>query len=294
MKARKYICKAILYIVMTLIAVLMIYPLFSMVCMSFFTEEEISMVPRPFFAQAMQWKNYAEAFSVAGTWTDDFETVSVPYMLLYIKNSFLVLILYLLGTVLSATLCAYAFAKVNFAFKNVIFMVILATMMIPSAVTMIPMFIVYKFFGMLDSLLPLWVPVWFGGGAVNIFLLRQFMRGIPNDLLESAEIDGAGHFRRMLQIVMPNCVPIILYIILTSTMGVWNDFFTPLLYVTEKSQWTLALGIANIVQTNDAGLVSKQNLLMAACVIMTLFPLVLFGLGQRYFIESVTMTGLKG
>jgi len=112
--------------------------------------------------------------------------------------------------------------------------------------------------------------------------------------LESASIDGAGHLRKLFKIVVPNCVPILIYIAMQSAMGTWNDFFTPLLYVNEKEKWTLALGVASIIQTNDSGLVTQKHLLMAACTIMTLFPLGLFIGGQKYFIENVAITGVKG
>ena len=219
---------------------------------------------------------------------------SMPYMVVYLLNSIYVVVGNVAGTVLSSTLCSYGFAKIKFKFREPIFFAVLATMMIPGSVTMLSMFTVYKNLGMMNTRLPLWLPVWFGGGAVNIFLLRQFMRGLPNDILESASIDGAGHLRKLFQIVVPNCVPILIYIAMQSAMGTWNDFFTPLLYVNEKEKWTLALGVASIIQTNDSGLVTKKHLLMAACTIMTVFPLGLFIGGQKYFIENVAITGVKG
>ena len=272
-----------------------LFPLYLMVEMSLFTSNDVFEIPRRLFPSALTFSNYVECFTIAGYVPDEWgNPTSMPYMVVYLLNSIYVVVGNVAGTVLSSTLCSYGFAKIKFKFREPIFFAVLATMMIPGSVTMLSMFTVYKNLGMMNTRLPLWLPVWFGGGAVNIFLLRQFMRGLPNDILESASIDGAGHLRKLFQIVVPNCVPILIYIAMQSAMGTWNDFFTPLLYVNEKEKWTLALGVASIIQTNDSGLVTKKHLLMAACTIMTVFPLGLFIGGQKYFIENVAITGVKG
>ena len=289
------VIKIVVYAFLVLLSLAFLFPLYLMVEMSLFTSNDVFEIPRRLFPSALTFSNYVECFTIAGYVPDEWgNPTSMPYMVVYLLNSIYVVVGNVAGTVLSSTLCSYGFAKIKFKFREPIFFAVLATMMIPGSVTMLSMFTVYKNLGMMNTRLPLWLPVWFGGGAVNIFLLRQFMRGLPNDILESASIDGAGHLRKLFQIVVPNCVPILIYIAMQSAMGTWNDFFTPLLYVNEKEKWPLALGVASIIQTNDSGLVTKKHLLMAACTIMTVFPLGLFIGGQKYFIENVAITGVKG
>ena len=289
------VIKIVVYAFLVLLSLAFLFPLYLMVEMSLFTSNDVFEIPRRLFPSALTFSNYVECFTIAGYVPDEWgNPTSMPYMVVYLLNSIYVVVGNVAGTVLSSTLCSYGLAKIKFKFREPIFFAVLATMMIPGSVTMLSMFTVYKNLGMMNTRLPLWLPVWFGGGAVNIFLLRQFMRGLPNDILESASIDGAGHLRKLFQIVVPNCVPILIYIAMQSAMGTWNDFFTPLLYVNEKEKWTLALGVASIIQTNDSGLVTKKHLLMAACTIMTVFPLGLFIGGQKYFIENVAITGVKG
>lgn len=289
------VIKIVVYAFLVLLSLAFLFPLYLMVEMSLFTSNDVFEIPRRLFPSALTFSNYVECFTIAGYLPDEWgNPTSMPYMVVYLLNSIYVVVGNVTGTVLASTLCSYGFAKIKFKFREPIFFAVLATMMIPGSVTMLSMFTVYKNLGMMNTRLPLWLPVWFGGGAVNIFLLRQFMRGLPNDILESASIDGAGHLRKLFQIVVPNCVPILIYIAMQSAMGTWNDFFTPLLYVNEKEKWTLALGVASIIQTNDSGLVTKKHLLMAACTIMTVFPLGLFIGGQKYFIENVAITGVKG
>ncbi len=289
------VIKIVVYAFLVLLSLAFLFPLYLMVEMSLFTSNDVFEIPRRLFPSALTFSNYVECFTIAGYVPDEWgNPTSMPYMVVYLLNSIYVVVGNVAGTVLSSTLCSYGFAKIKFKFREPIFFAVLATMMIPGSVTMLSMFTVYKNLGMMNTRLPLWLPVWFGGGAVNIFLLRQFMRGLPNDILESASIDGAGHLRKLFQIVVPNCVPILIYIAMQSAMGTWNDFFTPLLYVNEKEKWTLALGVASIIQTKDSGLVTKKHLLMAACTIMTVFPLGLFIGGQKYFIENVAITGVKG
>ena len=294
MKKKELAFKISIYTILVLLAVIFLFPIFMMISMSFFSEADVSVVPRKIFPSVFTPQNYSEAFQIAGRYMDDFGNEGAPYMLIYLKNSLIITVLFVGGIVVGSSLCAYAFSKIRFKGREPLFMVVLATMMIPSSITMIPLFTIYKFLGLLDNIAVLWLPIWFGGGAVNIFLLRQFMRGIPDEMLESAMLDGAGHFRRYLMIVIPNCVPILGYVALSGSMAVWNDFFTPLLYINSQKNWTLALGIANIIQTNDSGMQSKTHLLMAACTMMTLLPLTLFLAGQRLFIESITFTAVKG
>ncbi len=282
------------YAGLAIITVILLFPIYMMVSMGVFSQGDINEVPRRLFPSEITLSNYVNAFRMAGNYIDDFGNEGAPYMLLYVKNTFIVLSLNVSGTIISALVTAYAFSKVKFWKRDLIFFIVLSTMMIPGSVTMIPLFVVFKNIGFLNTLLPLWLPAWLGGGAINIFLLRQFMKGIPNEMLESATLDGASHIKRCFYIVAPMCKPIICYLAMSTTFAVWNDFFSPLLYINEKSKWTFALGIANIVQTNDAGLATRKQLLMAACTLMSLVPVTIFICGQNLFMENLGFTGIKG
>jgi len=292
-KTNNLIFKACVYTLLVALSVIFLFPMFLMLSQSLFSQIEILRVPRPFVPSKPIFNNFAEAFTIAGKYVNAFGEETTPYMLIYLRNSLFVTVMFVLGMLVGSSLCAYAFSKIRFVGREKIFMVVLTTMMIPSTVTMLPMCTIYKFTGLINTLQALWVPIWFGGGAVNIFLLRQFMRTIPDDIFESAEIDGAGHARKYLFIMLPNCVPIMAFVALGGAIAVWNDFFTPLLYINTQAKWTLALGIANIIQTNDPRLINQTHLLMAACVTMSLLPLLLFIFGQKLFIENVTFSGLK-
>ena len=193
------VIKIVVYAFLVLLSLAFLFPLYLMVEMSLFTSNDVFEIPRRLFPSALTFSNYVECFTIAGYVPDEWgNPTSMPYMVVYLLNSIYVVVGNVAGTVLSSTLCSYGFAKIKFKFREPIFFAVLATMMIPGSVTMLSMFTVYKNLGMMNTRLPLWLPVWFGGGAVNIFLLRQFMRGLPNDILESASIDGARTFEKAL------------------------------------------------------------------------------------------------
>ena len=279
----------IVYIVLVFVSAIMIYPVFDMIVLSLLTEKELSSIPRLWLPSTPHWSNYIKALHFPGDYN------GMPLMLLYFKNTLLIIFGIIFGGVLSASMCAYGFSKIKFPGRDQLFFIVLATLMIPTSITMIPLFIVFKQLHWINTLLPLWVPAWFGGGATSIFLLRQFMKGIPDTFLQSASIDGAGHIRIFFQIILPNCIPIIMVIVISYITTAWNDFFTPLIYINVKHKWTLAIGIANILQTGEYGdVMTKQNFMMAACTLMTVFPIALFCSGQKYFIENVVISGIKG
>lgn len=278
----------IIYTTLIAISAIMIYPIFDMVVLGLLTEQQSSQIPRLWIPSDPQWGNYIKALHFPGEYN------GIPLMLIYFKNTLFVILGIIFGGVFSSTMCAYGFSKIKFPGREPLFFIVLATMMIPTTITMIPLFIVFKQLHWLNSLLPLWVPAWFGGGATSIFLLRQFMKGIPDTLLQSAKIDGAGHSRIYFQIILPNCIPILIVIIISYITTAWNDLFTPLMYINQKHKWTLAIGVANILQTGEYGAATaKQNLMMAACTLMSIFPIALFVSGQKYFIENVIISGIK-
>ena len=285
---QKKILNTTVYASLILLSIVFLYPIFNMFVISLFTETDISAFPPRWLPSNPQWNNYLDALSFSGS------IDGLPALIVYLKNTLIVILGCGIGVIVSASMCAYGFSKIKFPGREILFFLILTTMMIPGVVTMIPLFVVYKNFHWLNTLYPLWVPAFFGGGALTIFLLRQFMRTIPDTICESARIDGAGHFKIYSQIILPNCIPILIVVLINTITGVWNDFMGPLIYINQQSKWTLALGVANILQTNEYGVASKAPIMMAACVLMSILPLILFYVGQKFFIENVTMTGIKG
>jgi len=211
-------------------------------------------------------------------------------VLLYLKNSVIVTALQMIGIVGSSSLVAYAFAILRWPGRNIMFGILLATMMLPMQVTMIPVFVLFKQFGWLDTFKPLIVPAFLGGGAFNIFLLRQFFLGIPRDIADAARIDGCSEFRIYWNIMLPLASPALATVAIMTFMFSWNDFLGPLIYLSEKDKSTLALGLSMFAgqQTNE------WALLMASSILMLLPMVAIFFFFQKYIIQGFTMSGIKG
>jgi multiple sugar transport system permease protein len=214
---------------------------------------------------------------------------------LYTFNTLLVAGLSVLGTCLSSSLAAYAFAKIRFRGRGPLFALMLATMMIPFPVLMVPLFAIFRWMGdhtplqMLGTLRPLWVPAALGG-AFNIFLLRQFYLTIPTELSEAARIDGCGEFGIWWRIILPLSRPALAVVALFTFMWAWKDFLAPLNFIQDPSQYTLSLGL-QVFQSTHGG--TEWHLLMAASVLVCLPVIVLFFLAQRTFIQGIATTGGK-
>ena len=207
----------------------------------------------------------------------------------YLFNSVTVVILCVIFQVISCSMAGYAFARLQWPLRDKIFALLLATMMLPGTVTMIPVFLIFKHLGWYNTLLPLWVPAVFGS-AFFIFLLRQFMRNIPRELEEAALIDGCGWFGIYWRIIMPLMKPALAAIAIFTFMGVWNDFMTPLIYLSSPSRYTLPLGMYEFSSAHGG----QFGMMMAAATMMTLPVVAVFFVAQRYFIQGITLTGMKG
>jgi multiple sugar transport system permease protein len=204
-------------------------------------------------------------------------------------NSFTIALSATLGQLISCTLAAYAFARMKFRGQNVLYFILLATMMIPPQVTMIPVFLIMKALGLIDTLYALIVPAFFGG-AFGTFLLRQFFSTIPPDLEDAARIDGCGRFRILWRIVLPLSRPALVTLALFTFMAYWNDLLGPVIYLSSVGKATLTIGLANL--QSDV-LTTRYDLLMAGSVLSVLPVLILFLFGQRWFVRGIAMTGLK-
>ena len=210
---------------------------------------------------------------------------------LYVVNTLFIAALVVLGTVLSCGLVGYAFARLEFRGRDALFLLLLATMMIPGQVTSIPTFVLYVKFGWIDTYQPLIVPHFLAGSAFFVFLFRQFMLTIPSDLEDAARIDGCGPLATWWLVMMPLSKPIIVTVAVFAFTGVWNDFLGPLLYINSDEKQTVALGLQSFKSTFSA---EEPQLMMAASVLMIVPTVILFFLAQKAFIRGVVVSGVKG
>ncbi len=209
--------------------------------------------------------------------------------MVYLLNTVYVTLLSILGTLFSCSLVAYSFARLRWPGRDIVFGLLLATMMLPGAVTMIPVFMIFKYLGWVDTLNPLWVPSFFGS-AFAVFLMRQFFMSIPRDLEEAARLDGAGYFRTFVLILMPLVKPALAALAIMTFMGSWNNFMGALIYINSPEKMTLAYGLQLFM--GEAGI--EYGMLMAASVLVILPVLIIFFFAQKHFIEGITLTGIKG
>lgn len=240
------------------------------------------------------WQLVADATidrKIAPRWSNFINAVrAMQYFPRYLRNTLVLCFLTVLGTVFSSALAAYGFSRIEWRGRNKVFIVALATMMVPFPVVMVPLYCLYRWLGWIGTLRPLWVGSFFAG-AFNVFLLRQFFMTIPKDLSDAARVDGCSEFRIFWQIMLPLCRPALMVVGLFQFMGTWNDFLGPLIYLTDQSDFTLALGL-QFFQSQHGG--TEWHYLMAASTLVALPIIVLFFFTQRSFIEGISMTGLKG
>lgn len=222
-------------------------------------------------------------------WSNYVDTVNFMPFLRYTGNTLLILVLSLLGVLLTGSMAAYAFSRVQWKGRNFCFFLILTTMMLPASVTIVPQFMIWRNLGAIDTYIPLILPSFLGGGAFNIFLLRQFFLGIPKDLDEAAYIDGAGHMKVFFRIILPLSKSALIVVGLFTFLNCWNEFFAPLIYLNDQNKYTLALGLLQF----RGNYTSKWQLLMAASTIVAVPCILVYFVGQKYLIEGITMTGMK-
>jgi multiple sugar transport system permease protein len=232
---------------------------------------------------------------VPGNYFDLLESRKVNF-LLWTRNTLIIAGLVVAGTTVSSAVVAYGFARIRFRGRGALFVLMLATMMIPFPVTMVSLFTMFRWLGAatgtewLGTFKPLWVPAWFGS-AFSIFLLRQFFMTIPSELSDAARIDGCGEIGIFTRIILPLSRPALAVVALFAFMGAWNDFLGPLIYLQRPEQFTLALGLQNL-QSQHGG--TPWHHLMAASVLVILPVLVLFFLTQKTFVQGISTTGMKG
>ncbi|CAN5479038.1 carbohydrate ABC transporter permease [soil metagenome] len=271
------------HIALVLLSILFVMPLMWMLSTSLKPIGETMSNPPKWIPSSFQWKNYPEAIAYHKE-----ELGFIPF-LVYARNTLVVTVLCVCGSVVSNALVAYSFARIKWPGRDLFFSATLATMMIPFPVLMVPTFSLFKWLGWVGTFRPLWVPAFFAS-AFSIFLLRQFYRTIPMELSEAAKIDGASEWQIFLDVILPLSKPAITVVALFTFMGSWNDFLGPLIYLVDQSSFTLSVGLS-AYQTQHGG--TPWNLLMAASCLVILPVIVVFFFAQKVFIQGIATSGLK-
>jgi multiple sugar transport system permease protein len=271
----------IAYIILAVGSIAFLVPFYFVINGSLKTEADVlsgDFVTLPGSLSEIRWNNYPRALARDKM---DFKPA--------LANTTVVTVLSVIGQVLSCSLVGFGFARFKFRGRSILFMVMLSTMMLPAQVTMIPVFVLFRSLGMVDSFWPLVVPMWLAS-PFFVFMFRQFFAQIPEDLVEAARIDGAGNWRIYWQLMMPLCGPVIAIVAIYTFLGAWNDFMNPLIYLNSPENRTLALAL-NAFRGQYG--ISDAHLLMAASVVCMLPCVILFFAAQRYFVQSIAMSGLK-
>ena len=276
--------KTVLYIILVLLALFFVFPLYNMVAKSLMSVNEAISRPPTWFPSKPIWENYRVVFDKIGT------TNGISYLFVYLINTGKIMLFSIPALIFTSAFVAYGFSKIQFKGKNIAFMILLSGTMVSGSVTMLPTFVIWVRLNLYNTSVPLWIGSWFGGGILNIFLVRQYMSTIPYVLNESATIEGAGHFRIFFNIILPNCRPIMATLFVGAFLSIWNDFTGPLIYLKDQWEWTLAIGVSRFGLDGNTGGI---NYLMAACTLMTILPVLMFLFGQRFFIDSIVLSGMK-
>lgn len=268
--------RAVIYFLLLAGAVVIMIPLWWMLSTSIKHPKEVFAFPPTFLPEQFMWNNYTDIFTKA------------PFHI-YIFNTSYIVVMDLIGTLATASMVGYAFARLRWRGRDVIFLVTLGTMMLPNAVTLIPRFLIFNQMGWTNSFKPLWVPAFFGY-AFFIFLMRQFYATIPHELDSAARIDGASEFGVWWRILAPLTKPALAACGIFTFNATWNDVLGPLIYLTSESKSTLALGLLSFRGPHR----TDWHYLMAASVVAMLPVITIFFFAQKYFIQGVTFTGIKG
>ena len=277
-KKNKLLSRTLTYIVLILAAVICLFPFLWMISTSFKPMSDICKMPPTLIPEHGTIENFIEGWKGA-----NFQ--------MYFKNTAVITLLATVGTVFSSSIVAYGFARFQSRMSKFLFMVLLGTMMLPTQVTLIPQYLLFYKMGMVDTIWPLVIPSWLGGGAFNIFLFIQFFRTLPKELDEAAKIDGAHSLQIFTRILLPAVKPVMLAVLVMALVFNWNDFFNPLIYLNSNEKFTIAIGLQFFKGSQGNVQVGQ----MMAMALFSLLPvLIVFGTCQKYFIQGIKMSGLKG
>lgn len=265
------------FVVILFFAILVLFPIWWIFRTSLMSSAEIYRFPPALIPENWLFSNYEKTLEVFKFWK-------------YLWNTMVIIVPSCLAGTFTATLCGYAFARLRFRGKQFIWTLCVGSMLLPAMVTLIPLYIGWtRGLGIHDSYLPLILPYFCGGGAFNIFLIRQFILSIPRELDQAATIDGAGYFRILFSIIMPAIMPAMIVVALFIFIGLWNDLLQQMIYINSSDKYTIALGL-----TNFRGQLKQEWALTMAATCLSFAPGVIFYLvGQKHFVEGITLTGMK-
>lgn len=275
--SQNLIRETIAYVLLSLGGASMFLPFFWLVTSALKDPKFIYVFPPQWIPLPPHWENFYLAVT------------TVPAAL-FAANTAIITVGAMAGILITASMAGYAFSRLEWPGRDTFFLLILSTLMLPSAVTLVPSYLGYRYLGWLDTYLPLIVPAWFGGGPFNIFLIRQFMLTIPLEIENAARVDGASARQSFSSIVLPLCKPALAIVAIFSFLYHWNDFMGPLIYLTSNEKYTLSLGL-NYFKDEYT---TQTELMMAASTLMVLPEILIFFVAQRYFIQGIVLTGLKG
>jgi multiple sugar transport system permease protein len=279
-KQARWLRQSVIYAVLLAGAAIMLFPLLwtfstSLKLPNQVTVRQVELIPNP-----IVWQNYVEIFDI------------VP-VVRFALNTLVIVAASLFGGLVTCSLAGYAFARIPFPGRNPLFMILLATMMLPYVVQLIPLFIIFDRIGWVGTFLPLTVPRLLGHNALYIFLFRQFFRSLPQELFDAARIDGCGEFGLWWRMALPNSKPVLAAVGIFAFQFAWNDFLNPLIYLGgDQQMWTMTLGLNGL--QGFEGEASSLPMMMVMAVFMLLPMLVIFAFGQKYMVQGVTVSGLKG
>ena len=268
--------KFVTYALLIGLSALFVAPFLWLLSTSLKPNSQILSYPPVWIPHPVQWQNFKDGLT------------EIPF-LLYLGNTLLICAANVIGTTLSSSMVAYGLSRIPWRGRELLFTLIVGTMLLPPQVTMVPIFSIFKSLGWLDTYLPLTFPS-FLGGAFNVFMLRQFFRSIPKELSEAARIDGANEWDIYCRVILPLAKPALWTVGLFAFIGSWNDYLGPLIYLFDDRKYTLSLGLAMFRNQYSA----EWGPMMAVSVVVTLPLIVLFFFTQRTFVKGITMTGVKG
>jgi ABC-type glycerol-3-phosphate transport system permease component len=268
----------LVYIVLIVGAVPMIFPFLWMLSTALKTPDQLLAFPPILFPQPIAWGNFGAALQ------------TLPFDRFF-RNTLIIEFFVIIGGLISNTLVAYGFARLRFPGRELLFFILISTIIIPWMVRLVPLYLIFNQMGWVDTFLPLIVPAFFGT-PFDIFLLRQFFRSIPDDLSDAARIDGANELQILVRLILPLSKPVLAAVTIFTFQNVWDDFVYPLVFLHNQQLKTVALGLYDFIAIDPFA--TPWHLLMAASVFIVLPVLVLFAAFQRYFIEGITLTGVKG
>jgi len=276
-KKRERIVDILCFLAVLFFAALAMLPIWWIFRSSLMSNAELFKWPPAFFPPRWLFSNYANTLQYFKFWA-------------YLKNTMTIIIPSVIGGTITATMCGYAFARLRFRGKNFFFTLCIGSMLLPTMVTLIPLYIMWtKFFGLSDTYWPLILPYFCGGGAFNIFLIRQFVMSVPRELDEAATIDGAGYFRILTSIIVPSIKPAMIVVAMFLFIQIWNDLLQQMVYINTEAKFTISMGLSQL----KGSLKTDWSAIMCGTCMSFVPGVVFYLIGQRYFVEGIVMTGMK-